>query len=98
MLFACWVWLHCAFSGFPFKSVADRDKWEKVWAQGGQWLVWCPQPVGSCTDEPHDNGVESVPSVVWQRGSYFGRQQFSDSVNVGTCRILNGTCHCVPCQ
>lgn len=30
MLFACWVWLNCAFSGFPFKSDADRDKWTKM--------------------------------------------------------------------
>lgn len=37
MLFVCWIWLNCAFSGFPFKSVADRDKWAKM---SRMTMVW----------------------------------------------------------
>ena len=32
-LFACWILLHCVYSGFPFKSLADEAKWTKVHAR-----------------------------------------------------------------
>jgi len=41
LLFACWLWLNCAFSGFPFKSVADREKWDKVCVCGFVCLCVC---------------------------------------------------------
>lgn len=69
MLFACWVWLNCAFSGFPFKSVADRDKWAKV-----RRVCTGARPARSLTtaralaDESHDNGMERLPRSLWKRG------------------------------